>query len=92
MVENAIRYGVNPFPSGGKVSVRVWRELDRLMVQIEDSGPGAEHWHLVNSTGYGIRGVRAQLETHFGDEWELTSEHTVEGNFRVRMSMPADDD
>lgn len=36
LVDNAIRYT----PAGGSVTVRVWREGDASMVEVEDTGPG----------------------------------------------------
>ena len=92
LLENAIRHGVNPYPEGGEVSVTARREADRLVIEVADSGEGADPEQFASSTGFGVRGVKAQLETHFGSDWTLTSERPTGGGFVVRMTMPADED
>lgn len=37
LLDNAIRHT----PDNGTVAVRLWREADKVMVQISDSGPGS---------------------------------------------------
>lgn len=90
LVENALRHGVNPFPEGGRVVVRARVADGRLVVEVEDSGPGAPPQALRDAPGVGLRGVRAQLEAHFGEEWTLESERLPQGGFLVRLTMPAD--
>lgn len=92
LVENAVRHGVSPFPEGGRVAVRVRVEGDRLVIEVEDSGPGAPPEGLDDASGVGVRGVRAQLEGHFGADWAMESEQRPGGGFLVRLTMPADRD
>ena len=92
LVENALRYAVNPFPEGGRVEVRAWREDGRLMVEVQDSGPGADAETIMNAAGVGLRGVRAQLEAHFGQEWRMDSLKLPEGGLLVRLVMPASEE
>jgi signal transduction histidine kinase len=39
LVENAVKYS----PAGGEVDVRAWAENGRVMVAVEDRGPGIPH-------------------------------------------------
>jgi len=92
LVENAIRYGVTPFPRGGKVSIAAAVRDQTLVIEVRDSGPGADPPALLNAPGVGIRGVRAQLEAHFGPDARLDSERPAEGGFVVRLVIPAEHD
>ncbi len=40
LVENAIRHGVSPRSEGGRVLIEARREGDRLLLAVEDDGPG----------------------------------------------------
>lgn len=91
LVENAVRYAVSPFPSGGWVAVRARQRGGALVLEVADSGPGASEDAVANAPGVGLRGVRAQLATHFGEEWRMDVAHDGT-EFRIRLTMPADDD
>jgi signal transduction histidine kinase len=92
LVENAVRYGVSPFPAGGSVTVRARVEGDALVLEVEDSGPGATLETMADAPGVGIRGVRAQLETHFPQAWRMELVRPATGGFVVRLVMPAEDE
>ena len=91
LVENAIRHAVDAAPAGGRVSVRASLRADRLTVEVVDSGPGASPELLWNAKGVGLRGVRAQLQAHFGEEAKMEAERGA-GGFTVRLVLPALDD
>ena len=92
LVENAVRYAVNPFPAGGRIAIRAAVQEARLVVEVRDWGPGADPGALVDAHGVGIRGVRAQLEAHYGHEARLEMERPEGGGFQVRLVLPADRD
>lgn len=92
LVENAIRHGVSPFPEGGALEVRAFLEDDALHIEVRDTGPGAPPARIAAATGVGLRGVRAQLVTHFGDAAGMETEQLPEGGFAVRLTIPAEGD
>jgi len=92
LVENAVRYAVSPFPEGGKVAVTAAVEGQALVVEVRDSGPGVDPTALLNAPGVGIRGVRAQLEAHYGPDARLEAERPAGGGFVVRLVIPAESD
>ncbi len=92
LVENAVRYAVSPFPAGGSVAVVATIQDESLVVEVRDSGPGADPDTLLNAPGVGIRGVRAQLETHYGRDARLETERVAGGGFVVRLVIPAETD
>jgi sensor histidine kinase YesM len=40
LVENAVRHGISPRPEGGRILIEARREGDRLLLAVEDDGPG----------------------------------------------------
>lgn len=92
LVENAIRYGVSPFPRGGEVEVGARIDGDVLHVHVRDTGPGATPARIAGATGVGLRGVRAQLARHFGGDAVMSTEQFSGGGFIVRLALPVDAD
>jgi len=91
LVENAIRHAVDATPSGGSVSVRAGLGPDVLVIEVTDSGTGASPEALWDGKGVGLRGVRAQLAAHFGDDAKMEAESGRAG-FTIRLVLPALDD
>lgn len=92
LVENAVRYAVSPFPAGGPIEVRAAVEDGWLVVEVRDWGPGSDGGALRDAPGVGIRGVRAQLETHYGTEARLELTRPEDGGLRARLVLPAEQD
>jgi hypothetical protein len=90
LVENAVRYAVSPFPDGGTVRMQAYLQGDRMQVEVRDSGPGATSGATEGGTGVGLRGVRAQLQTHFQDDWSMETLVPETGGFLVRLEFPAE--
>jgi hypothetical protein len=90
LVENAVRYAVSPYPAGGRIAIRAAVQEGALVVEVRDWGPGADPSVLLDAHGVGIRGVRAQLEAHYGPEARLEIERPEDGGLRVRLEFPAD--
>lgn len=88
LVENAVRHGIDRSAEGGRIEVSARVEGDELRVRVWDSGRGADPEQLAQSKGVGLRGVRAQLQTHFGSRASLTSERPAGGGFAVSIAVP----
>jgi len=73
LVENAIRHGVGATTSAGRIVVTASRSGDRLVLEVQDDGPGpgrstgAEE----KGTGVGLENVRSRLLHLYGDEGEV---------------------
>ncbi len=48
LLENAIIHGISPKVEGGKITVMVVREGDRLIIKVQDTGAGMEEEALLN--------------------------------------------
>lgn len=72
IVENAVRHGIAVSSSAGRIRVHGRRENGRLVLEVEDDGPGMNGSGASRGTGTGLRNTRARLEQLFGAEQTLT--------------------
>jgi sensor histidine kinase YesM len=90
LIENAIKYAVTPQEEGADISIEVKRQVDRVVINVSDTGPGADSQNrrADASTGVGLANIRDRLAQAYGDNhrFETQSEHT--GGFRVLIEIP----
>jgi two-component system, LytTR family, sensor kinase len=87
IVENAIRHGVAPQKSPGTIAIRAHRHDGRLLVQVEDNGPGLQSdGHRRN--GVGMANTRARLQRLYGDDYKYEMKNIAEGGLLVSMEIP----
>jgi LytS/YehU family sensor histidine kinase len=85
LIENAIRHGISRQSAPGRLAIRAARRGDRLLLQVEDNGPGlsliseggtppANPLTRTLAGGVGLANTRARLEHLYGREhrFELT--------------------
>jgi len=89
LVENAVRYAVEPRVAGGTVVVLARRVGDELVLLVEDDGPGLGQAAAGGkSAGIGITNTAARLERLYGDRHELRIESGDHGGLSVRIVLP----
>jgi len=89
LVENAVRYAVEPRARGGRVMVRARRVDDRLQLSVEDDGPGlSTDAFLGDGDGVGLANTRARLASLYGERQELRLEIPPDGGARVVIELP----
>ncbi len=73
LVENAVKYGLEPKIEGGTVVIRVREDEHELRIDIEDNGVGLHAKSTARAgTGTGIANVRERLQSIYGDRASLT--------------------
>ena len=88
LVENAVRHGILPREDGGSLWVSIRRDVETLVVSVEDDGPGLTH-DLANSAGVGLVNSRDRLSALYGSAAQLTvGPRTEGGGFAVVIRMP----
>ena len=85
LVENAVRHGIAPRASGGRIEVRAASVQGTLTVEVTDDGPGA----AAIREGVGISNTRARLEQLYGAAAHLELANIPGGGFRARLELPA---
>jgi len=93
LVENAIRYAVEPRVTGGAIVIRARRVDDRLCLEVEDDGPGLERERGPDDgAGVGLSNTAARLVGLYGDRQEFQLESLGGGGLRARVMMPFRED
>ena len=90
VVENAIRYGVNPETGRIDVSVDVRRRDNQLELEVADRGPG-ESQPTPGGFGVGLKNIDARLERLYGKSARLSIERQG-GGTRVLITVPFHDE
>jgi sensor histidine kinase YesM len=90
LVENAIKYAVTPQEEGADIAVLARRMGDRVMIRVEDTGPGAEdHWvKAQESTGVGLANIRDRLIQAYGTDQKFDTDSNRSGGFSVTIEIP----
>jgi signal transduction histidine kinase len=87
IVENAVRHGIAPRSSVGRLTIRAHCNED-LVLQVRDDGPGAMPSAFNQSQGLGVRTVRQRLSALYGESAGVTAEKPVDGGFAVSIHIP----
>lgn len=64
LVENAVRHGIDPSESGGRIDIHVRMRGGRCRIEIRDTGVGLAHAN--DGTGTGLANLRERLQLAFG--------------------------
>jgi len=87
LVENAVQHGIAATTAPGTLTIRAWREVADLCLEVHDTGRGPDASVSRPSNGVGLSNTRARLERQYGNRhgFELRN-----GNgFAVRLRLPA---
>jgi two-component system LytT family sensor kinase len=84
LVENAVKHGVATQTRGGTITVQAMRNNGALELIVSDDGPGAE----TISGGYGLEGVRKQIEGRYGERGRMSIDTKLGSGFTVRLRIP----
>ena len=85
IVENAIRYGIAPHPTGGCVDITAQRVNTGIRITISDDGPGLPERA---KEGVGFTNTRARLEQLYGTHHHFSCTNRAEGGACVTLEFP----
>jgi two-component system, LytTR family, sensor kinase len=91
LIENAIKYAVTPQEEGADISLEVKRNVDRVVITVWDTGPGADSQYqtrAAQSTGVGLANIRDRLAQAYGDNHRFETQSEISGGFRVLIDIP----
>lgn len=90
IVENAVRHGIAPYGCGGEIVVSAARDHQRLLLTVQDSGPGIleERLPAPAPAGLGLANTHARLNQLYETAQRLTLENLAGGGFRVQIELP----
>jgi sensor histidine kinase YesM len=89
LVENAIKHGIAPRSSGGRIDINALRSNGHLEINVSDDGLGVPFGDVENlPEGVGLSNTRRRLKHLYGDrhKFDLTARET--GGVGVRLEIP----
>jgi two-component system LytT family sensor kinase len=90
LVENAIRHGIGPRASGGRLEIAVARQNGHLMLRVADDGVGAQSGALEERVG--LSNTRARLKELYGAGDHLNVSTALGEGFAVAITVPYERD
>ena len=89
LVENAVTHGTAKQVGAGRIRIATRRQGDRLLLTIDDNGPGvADGDDARAGHGVGLANVAERLRTLYGDGQRLSLANRPEGGARVTLDLP----
>jgi LytS/YehU family sensor histidine kinase len=88
IVENAIRHGIGQSSSAGQIQIRAARVSDRLVITVEDDGPGLADETRPRAGGIGLSNTRERLRQLYGNGASLTVENGERRGAVVTIALP----
>ena len=89
LVENAIKHGIAPRSSGGKIDISVVRSNGDLAIKVADDGlgvPFGDCEHLAE--GVGLSNTRRRLRHLYGDKQEFALRPSGKAGLEVNLKIP----
>jgi two-component system LytT family sensor kinase len=88
IVENAIRHGIAPRSSAGRIEIRAERQDGMIELQVIDDGPGLSPGGEEFKEGIGLTNTRARLRQLYGDGHRIEIKDADGGGLAVKLSIP----
>jgi signal transduction histidine kinase len=88
VVENAIRHGLGRSAAASRIAVRARRHGERLVLTVEDDGPGLAPRDPARPPGIGLANTRERLERLYGPDASLAIESIAPHGVRVTLTIP----
>jgi two-component sensor histidine kinase len=89
LVENAVRHGIAATTEAGHLVIRGRREGARLVLEVEDDGPGLPgEFRLASASGVGLGATAARLALLHPGNHQLELANRDEGGCRATVTLP----
>jgi sensor histidine kinase YesM len=87
IVENAVQHGIARQTDAGLITVRASKQQDRLVIEIEDNGPGLAATRNGNS-GIGLKNTQFRLQQFYGDDFSFQLGNANGRGVLVSINIP----
>ncbi|GAB4570982.1 MAG: hypothetical protein Tsb008_01120 [Rhodothalassiaceae bacterium] len=95
LIENAIKYAVAPREEGGRITLSAVARDGRLVIRLEDDGPGLPGIPVPpsdSSSGVGLRNTRARLAEIYGDRHDFRLGSAMPHGLSIQIAIPLEYD
>lgn len=93
LVENAVIHGTSKDKNDNKILVRTRRHNGRLIIRIQDNGPGIPSLEtgglLDMEKGFGLKNTYERLKNQYGGDFKFKVENSLEGGLIVAVDIPS---
>lgn len=91
LVENAVRHGIAPQATNGRIDITANRDNGWLKVKIKDNGRGINGKNMdeIFSTGVGLSNTRARLNQLYGKDFRFDLESGNGHGLLITLCVPA---
>ncbi len=87
LVENAVRHGIDPSETGGRIDADIWLRDGRCLMRVKDTGVGLKT--VSRGLGTGLSTLRERLKLAFGGDALLTLTEIAPHGVCAEISFPA---
>jgi LytS/YehU family sensor histidine kinase len=87
LVENAVRHGIDPSETGGRIDADVWMRDNRCLIRVKDTGVGLKS--VSRGLGTGLSTLRERLKLAFSGDARLTLTEVVPHGVCAEIDFPA---
>ena len=86
LVENAVRHGIDPGETGGRIDADIWMRDNRCVIRVKDTGVGLKS--TSHGLGTGLSTLRERLKLAFGGDAQLTLTEVAPHGVCAEISFP----
>ncbi len=86
LVENAVRHGIDPSETGGRIDVDIWIRDDRCVMRVKDTGVGLKN--VTRGLGTGLSTLRERLKLAFGANAHFSLTEIAPRGVCAEVSIP----
>jgi signal transduction histidine kinase len=90
LVENAIRHGARSVKGRGEILVASAMRDGKLVLTVEDNGPGMPPPEQRDPRGLGLQNTRARLDRLYGSRYRFDLQNRAEGGVRATIEIPVE--
>jgi two-component system LytT family sensor kinase len=88
LVENSIKHGMSQVRGATRIAIGARRGNGRLILQVNDNGPGLETQRKELREGLGLATTRERLLKMYGDEQSFDLAPGTEGGASATVTIP----
>jgi len=87
LLENAIRHGVEPSPTGGLINVRLWEENETINIEVTHSLPSRRSRREIDEESQAVEEFRLRLHSHYGES-AIVDGNESNGQYVISVKLP----
>ena len=87
LVENSIKYAIEPRKEAGEITISTERQHDRLIISVLDNGAG-NNQNVRTGLGIGMKNTKARLDAMFNGNYNINISENVNKGTAVVISIP----